>query len=195
MSESRSVVSNSLRPYGLYIPWNSPGQNTRVGSHSLLPGIFPTQGSDPGLQHCRQILYQLSHKRSPTRKNWCFWNVVLQKTLASPLDSKEIKPVNLKGNQARLLIGRADAEAEAPILWPPNEKNQLIRKDADVGEIESRRRRSDRGWDGWIASPTNHQCTWVWENSEMARDREAWRAAVHGVAKSRHDIRDCKTDV
>ena len=71
--------------------------------------------------------------------------MVLQKTLASPLDSKEIKPVNLKGNQARLLIGRADAEAEAPILWPPNEKSQLIRKDADVGEIESRRRRSDRG--------------------------------------------------
>ena len=65
VSESHSVVSNSLRPHGLYSPWNSPGQNTGVGSLSLLQGIFPTQGSNPGLLHCRQILYQLSHKRSP----------------------------------------------------------------------------------------------------------------------------------
>ena len=61
-SESRSVVSDSLRPHGLYSPWNSPGQNTGVGSLSLLQEIIPTQGSNPGLPHCRQILYQLSHK-------------------------------------------------------------------------------------------------------------------------------------
>ena len=60
-SESHSVVSNSLQPHGLYSPWNSPGQNTGVVSLSLLQGIFPTQGSNPGLLHCRQILYQLSH--------------------------------------------------------------------------------------------------------------------------------------
>ena len=64
-SESPSAVSDSLRPRGLYSPWNSPGQNTGVGSLCLLQGIFPTQGSNPGLLHCRQILYQLSHKRSP----------------------------------------------------------------------------------------------------------------------------------
>ena len=64
-SESRSVLSDSLRPHGLYSPWNSPGQNTGVGSLSLLQGIFPTQGLNPGLLHCRQILYQLSHKGSP----------------------------------------------------------------------------------------------------------------------------------
>ena len=64
-SESRSVVSDSLQPHGLCSPWNSPGQNTGVGSLSLLQGIFPTQGSNPGLLHCRQILYQLSHKGSP----------------------------------------------------------------------------------------------------------------------------------
>ena len=63
-SESRSVVSDSLRPHGLYSPWNSPGQNTGVGRLSLLQGIFPTQGLNPGLPHCRQILYQLSHKGS-----------------------------------------------------------------------------------------------------------------------------------
>ena len=69
-SESRSVVSNSLRPLRLYSPWNSPGQDTGVGSLSLLQGIFPTQGSNPGLTHCRQILYQLSHKGSPRILEW-----------------------------------------------------------------------------------------------------------------------------
>ena len=70
-SESRSVVSNSLGPHGLYSPWNSPGQNTGVGSLSLLQGIFPTQGSNPGLPHCRQIFfYQLSHKGSPRILEW-----------------------------------------------------------------------------------------------------------------------------
>ena len=64
-SESRSVVSNSLRPQGLYSPWNSPGQNTGVGSHSLLQRIIPTQGSNPGLPHCKWILYQLSQQGSP----------------------------------------------------------------------------------------------------------------------------------
>ena len=69
-SKSRSVESNSLRPHGLYIPWNSPGQNTGVGTLSLLQGIFPTQGSNPGLLHCRQILYQLNNKGSPRILEW-----------------------------------------------------------------------------------------------------------------------------
>ena len=70
VSESRSVMSDSLWPHGLYRPWNSPGQNTEVGSFSFLQGIFPTQGSNPDLPHCRQILYQLSHKRSPRVLEW-----------------------------------------------------------------------------------------------------------------------------
>ena len=72
------VMSDSLRSHGLYSPWNSPCQNTGVGSLSLLQGIFPTQGSNPGLPHCRQILYQLRHKRSPY-KNWgvIIYNIVL----------------------------------------------------------------------------------------------------------------------
>ena len=69
-SESHSVVSDSLWPHGLYSPWNSPGQNTGVGSPSLLQGIFPTQGSNPGLPNCRQILYQLSHKGSARILEW-----------------------------------------------------------------------------------------------------------------------------
>ena len=70
VSESHSVVSDSLQPHGLYSLWNSLGQNTGVGSFSLLQGIFPTQGSNPGLQHCRWMLYQLSHKGSPRILEW-----------------------------------------------------------------------------------------------------------------------------
>ena len=69
-SESHSVMSDSLRPHGLYSPWNSPGQNTGAGSLSLFQGIFPTQGWNPGFPHCRQILYQLSHQGSPRILEW-----------------------------------------------------------------------------------------------------------------------------
>ena len=67
-------------------------------------------------------------------KNWCFWTVVLEKTLESPLDCKEIQPVNPKGNQSQTFIGRTDVEAETPILWPPHAKNWLIGKDPDAGK-------------------------------------------------------------
>ena len=76
-NESRSVMFDSLRPHGLFSPWNSPGQNTGVGSRSLLQGIFPTQGSNPGLPHCRWILYQLSHEGSSRILEWVgylFWS-------------------------------------------------------------------------------------------------------------------------
>ena len=79
-------------------------------------------------------MWELNHKEGWVPKNWCFWTVVLEKTLESPLDCKEIKPVNPKGNQPWIFIGRADAEAEAPILWPPDAKNWIIRKDPDGGK-------------------------------------------------------------
>ena len=79
-------------------------------------------------------LWELDHKEGWAPKNWCFPIVVLEKNLESPLDYKEIKPVNPKGNQSWIFIGRTDAEAEAPILWPPDEKSQLIGKDLDAGE-------------------------------------------------------------
>ena len=84
VSESHSVESDSLRPHGLYSPWNSPGQNTEVDSLSLLQGIFPTQGSNPGLLHCRWILYQLSHKGSPRILEW----------VAYPFSSRSSQPRN-----------------------------------------------------------------------------------------------------
>ena len=84
VSESHSVMSDSLRPHGLYTPWNSPGQNTGVGSLSLLQGIFPTQGSNPGLPRCSRNLYQLSHKGSPRTLEWA----------ACPLSSRSSRPRN-----------------------------------------------------------------------------------------------------
>ena len=79
-------------------------------------------------------MWELDHKESWVLKNWCFWTVVLEKTLESPLDSKEIQPVNPKGNQTLIFIGRTDAKAKAPILWPPDVKNWLIGKDPDAGK-------------------------------------------------------------
>ena len=78
-------------------------------------------------------MWELDHK-GWALKNWCFWTVMLEKTLEGPLDCKEIKPVNLKGNKSWIFIGRTDAEAEAPILWPPDEKSWLIGKDPDAGK-------------------------------------------------------------
>ena len=86
-NESCSVVSNSLRPHGLHSPWNSPGQNTGVGSLSLLQGIFPTQGSNPGLLDCRWILFQLSHKGSPRILEW----------VAYPFSGRSSQPRNRTG--------------------------------------------------------------------------------------------------
>ena len=79
-------------------------------------------------------MWELDYKESWVPKNWCFWTMVLGKTLESPLHCKEIQPVNLKGNQSWILIGRTDAEAEPPILWPPDVKNRLIGKDPDAGK-------------------------------------------------------------
>ena len=116
------------------------------------------------------------------RKNWCFWTVVLEKTLESPLDCKKIKSVNPKGNQSYIFIGRTDAEAEAPILWPPDSKNWLTGKDSDAGKDWRQEEKGMTGWDGWMVSAT--WWTRVWASSGRVMDREAWRAAVCGVAKS-----------
>ena len=79
-------------------------------------------------------MWEFNHREGWVPKNWCFWTVVLEKTLESPLDSKEIQRVNPKGNQSWIFIGRTDAEAEAPILWPPDVKNWLVGKDPDAGK-------------------------------------------------------------
>ena len=97
---------------------------------------------------------ELDYKESWAPKNWCFWTVVLEKTLESPLDCKEIQPVNPKGNQSWIFTGRTDSEAEAPILWPPDAKNWLVGKDPDAGKDWKQEKKGTTGCYSWMASPT-----------------------------------------
>jgi len=100
-------------------------------------------------------MWELDYKETWAPKYWCFWTVVMEKTLESPLDCKEIQPVHPKGNQSWIFIGRTDAEAETPILWPPDGKSQLTGEDPEFWErLKAGGEWGGRGWDGWMASPT-----------------------------------------
>ena len=129
-------------------------------------------------------------------KNWCFWIVVLEKTLESPLDCKEIQPVHSGGDQPWDFFGRNDAKAETPVLWPPQAKSWLIGKDPDAGKYwgqeekgtteEEKGMTEDEmaGWHYWLEDVS------LSELQEFVMDREAWRAVIHGVAKSQTWLND-----
>ena len=128
-------------------------------------------------------MWELDHKEHWVPKNWCFRIVVLKKTVESSLDCKEIKPVNPKGNQPWIFIGRTDAELKLQyfgcLMWRANS----LEKTLMLGKMKAGGEGSNSGQDGWMASLT--QWTWIWANSwETVTEREAWHAGVHGVAKS-----------
>ena len=146
-----------------------------------------------GFSSSHMWMWELDYKQSWAPKNWCFWTVVLKKTLESPLDCKEIQPVHPLGcplgHQSWVFIGKTDAEAEAPILWPPDVKSWLIWKDPDAGK--------DRGQEekGMIE---DEMVRWFTDSidmslsrlQELVMHREAWSAAVHGVPKSQTQLSD-----
>ena len=138
-------------------------------------------------------MWELDYKESWAPKNWCFWTVVLEKTLETPLDCKNIQPIHPKANQPWIFLGKTDAEAETPILWPPDEKNGLIGKDPDAGKDWRQEEKGTTEDDmvGWHHLLNGH----LSKLRELMMDREAWCAAVHGVANNWTQLSDWTEEV
>ena len=147
-------------------PWkeshDQPRQHIKKKRHCFANKGLSSQGY--GFSSGHVWMWELDCEGSWALTNWCFWTVVLEKTLESLLDCKKVQPVHTKGDQSWVFIGRTDAKAETPIFWPPHVKSWLIGKDPEAGrDWGPGGEGDDRGWDGWMASPT--RWTWVWVNS------------------------------
>ena len=147
----------------------------------IASGFFTSWAIGFSSSHVLDQIWELDHKEGWVQKNWCF-QIVLEKTLESPLDCKEIKPVTPEANESWIFIGKTDTEGEAPILWPPDAKSQLIGQDPDSGKDwgqEEKGATEDEkvGWHYWLDLSMSK----FWK---IVKDRETWLVQFHGVTKS-----------
>ena len=169
----------------MFTPWkesyDQPRQHVKKQRHYFVNKYLSSQGY--GFSNTHVWMWELDYKESWAQKNWCFWAVVLDKTLESPLDCKEIQPVHPKGDQSWVFIGRTDVEAETLILWPSDVKSWLIWKDPDAG----------KDWGQEEKGMTEHEMVrwhhWLDDMSlskiqELVKDREAWHASLWGCKES-----------
>ena len=174
-------------------PWkkscDQPSKNIEKQRHYFANKGLSSQGC--GFSSGHIWMWKLGYKESWVPKNWCFWTLVLEKTLDSPLDYKEIQPVHHKGDESWVFTGWTDAEAETPILWPPDVMSWLTGKDPDAGkDCGQEKGTTEDEMVGWHHRLNGHGFGWT---PGVVMDREAWRAVVHGVAKSRTRLSDWTT--